>query len=71
MMNRCRKEGIPFLEVTGCWLNRPSLPRVVAPYHRNLPCWAYYYKAKEKQLSEALQDSAAWAPSSFDGDASL
>jgi hypothetical protein len=71
MLNRCRKEGIPFLEVTGCWLNRPSLPRVVAPYHRNLPCWAYYYKAKEKHLSEALQDSAAWAPSSFDGDASL
>jgi hypothetical protein len=71
MLKRCREDGIHVLEVTGCWLNRPGLPRVVAPYHHTMPCWVYYYKAREKQLSETLKDPAVWAPSSFDGDASL
>jgi hypothetical protein len=31
----------------------------------------YYYKARERQLSETLRDPAVWAPSSFDGDSSL
>jgi hypothetical protein len=71
MLSRCREDGIHILEVTGCWLNRPGLPKIVAPYHRTLPSWVYYYKARERQLSETLRDPAVWAPSSFDGDSSL
>jgi len=71
MLSRCREDGIHVLEVTGCWLNRPGLPRIVVPYCRTLPSWTYYYKAREKRLSEALRDPAVWAPSSFDGDSSL
>jgi hypothetical protein len=71
MLSRCREEGIHVLEVTGCWLNRPGLPRIAVPYRRTLPSWVYYYKAREKQLSETLKDPNVWAPSSFDGDASL
>jgi len=71
MLNRCRQDGIHVLEVTGCWFNQPGLPRIVAPYHRTLPSWMYYYKAREKKLAETLRDPAVWAPSSFDGDSSL
>jgi len=59
------------VEVSGCWLNRPGLPRIVGPYHRTLPSWRYYYKAIDPKLSDLLRDSKIWAPSSFDGDASL
>jgi hypothetical protein len=71
VLRRCRVEGIHLLEVTGCWLNRPCGPRVRVPYSRLMPSWAYYYKANDKDLREALKDPAVWAPSSFDGDASL
>jgi hypothetical protein len=71
MLSRCREDGIHVLEVTGCWLNRPGLPKIFVPYSRTLPSWIYYYKAREKRLSEALRDPAVWAPSTFDGDASL
>ncbi len=66
-----REEGIHILEVTGFWLNRLGLPQVAAPCHRTLSSWAYYYKANDKQLSETLRDPNVWAPTSFDGDASL
>lgn len=71
MLKRCREEGMDILEVTGAWQNRPSLPRIAAPYGRALPCWVYYYKAAANHLSEPLKDPAVWAPTSFDGDASL
>jgi hypothetical protein len=70
-LNRCRSEGIHMLEVTGCWLDRPGLPRIVPPYHRSLPLWVSYYKATNNEFSTALQDPRVWAPSSFDGDASV
>jgi hypothetical protein len=71
MLHKCREDGIHMLEVSGCWLNRPGLPRIVAPYHRTLPSWSYYYKATDPELSALLRDPKVWAPSSFDGDASL
>jgi hypothetical protein len=71
MLHKCRDSGIHVLEVPGCWLNRPGLPRVVAPYYRRLPSWSYYYKATDPKLSTILQDPKVWAPSVFDGDASL
>jgi hypothetical protein len=34
-------------------------------------CWAYYYRTPSPTLAEALTDPATWAPSEYDGDASL
>jgi len=71
MLHECREKGVHMLEVLGCWLNRHGLPRIVAPYHRTMPSWIYYYKATDPKLSPMLRDAKVWAPSSFDGDASL
>ncbi len=71
MIARCRAEGIHVLEMMGDWLVRPDLPKIAAPHQRTLSSWMYYYKAPDPQLAEALRDPGAWAPSSFDGDASL
>jgi hypothetical protein len=71
VLRKCREEGIHVLENDGCWLNRPGLPLIPAPYQRSLNAWMYYYKAIDKNLSDALTHPDAWAPSSFDGDASL
>jgi hypothetical protein len=71
VMRKCREEGIHVVENAGCCLNLERFRQIPTPYQRNLGCWMYYYKAADKNLSEALQDPAVWAPSSFDGDASL
>jgi hypothetical protein len=71
MLRKCREEGIHVLETSGCWLDQPGWTRIPAPYRRTLRSWTYYYRAADKNLSEALADTAVWAPSSFDGDASL
>jgi len=71
MLRKCREEGVHSLEVTGCWLDRPGLPQIRAPYHRTLSSWGYYYKATNRELSEQLKNPKVWAPSSFDGDSSL
>ena len=71
MLHKCRDEGIHIVENVGCWLNRAGLPNVPAPYHRTLPSWMFYYNSGDKILSDTLQSPEMWAPSSFDGDASL
>jgi hypothetical protein len=71
MLRRCRAEGIHILENVGCWLERPGLPRLAAPYSRTLSSFIYYYKAINKDLSPVLRNPAVWAPTTFDGDASL
>lgn len=70
-LRRCRQEGIHILEVLGCWLDRPGLPSIAPAHCRTLASWAYYYKANDKELAQALNDPRCWAPSSFDGDSSL
>lgn len=71
MLDKCRAQGIHILENVGCWLQRPGLPQIPASDHRTLQSSIYYYKACNPQLSDALKDPAVWAPSSFDGDASI
>jgi hypothetical protein len=71
MLRESRAQGLHSLEIVGCWLQRPGLPQIAAPYRRTLPSSTYYYKAIDGDLCEALQDPAVWAPSSYDGDASL
>jgi len=71
MLHQCREQGIYILENVGCRLERPGLPSIPAPDNRTLPSSSYYYKASDSDLCETLKDAAVWAPSSFDGDASL
>ncbi|PYX05392.1 MAG: hypothetical protein DMG88_21705 [Acidobacteria bacterium] len=71
IFRKCNDEGIDLLEIMGRWLARPDLPPVFAPYHRRLCSWSSYYRAINEELSEILKQSDIWAPSSFDGDASL
>jgi hypothetical protein len=71
MLQKSREEGIHFLENAGCWLERLGLPSIRAPYQRRLGSWMYYYRANDENLSETLTDGRVWAPSSFDGDATL
>jgi hypothetical protein len=69
-LNECRNQGIHMLEC-GCLLDRPGFPKIAAPYRRTLHSWLYYYKAKPASLSNTLQAPDVWAPSFYDGDASL
>ena len=71
MLQKCREEGIHILENVGCWLDRPALPPSPAPYHRTLPSSMFYYNSSDRTLVDILREPKVWAPSSFDGDASL
>jgi len=71
MLRECRHTGIHVLEVPGSWLERLGVPNLPAPYYRTLPSWSHYYKATDAGLAEELKNPAAWAPSLFDGDASI
>ena len=71
-LRKCREEGIHMLANVGRWLEKGELIEMVAPYRRNLPTsWAYFYRANNPGLAERLKDRRAWAPSLFDGNASL
>jgi hypothetical protein len=68
---QCRREGLHVLEAFGF---RPEKQRVIdklAPYHRRLSSWWYYYKPVNKALGLELQTPAVWDPSHYDGDTSL
>lgn len=71
MLRKCREERVHILENVGCCVDWQALPQIPAPYRRTLGCWMYYYKAVSKSLSETFLSPKIWAPSSFDGDASL
>lgn len=70
-LRRCRAEGIHVLENVGRWLEQGELFDIIAPYRRKLPTWVYFYRANSPALAGSLRDKRAWAPSLFDGDASL
>ena len=59
------------LENVGRWLEKGELLDKIAPYRRRLPIWTYVYRANDPGLAESLRDRRAWAPTLFDGDASL
>jgi hypothetical protein len=68
MVEYFRRAGAHVIENTGCWLEQRG---AVAPYTRAMKSWAFYYKACDPNLARRLQDPRVWAPSSFDGDASI
>jgi hypothetical protein len=70
-LKRCQDHGIDVLENVGRWLEQGELIKTAAPYERKLPAWSYFYRASDPKLAERLKDRHAWAPSLFDGDASL
>ena len=63
-LRRCWREDIHLLEMVGRWLDQGA-------YQRTLPAWTYYYSARNPELAASLKDPQAWAPSLFDGDATL
>jgi hypothetical protein len=69
-LRKCRAEGIDILENFGRYLEGEEFANT-ASYRRKLAYWLYYYRANTPGLAESLADPRAWAPSLFDGDASL
>jgi len=59
------------LESIGRWLEPGEPVARFAPYRRQLSAWSYVYRANNTGLAERLNARDAWAPSLFDGDASL
>ena len=70
-LKKCRENGIHVLENIGRWLESGEAIETVAPYRRQLSAWSYRYRASDPRLAERLKDRRVWAPSLFDGDASL
>lgn len=70
-LKRCRKQRIHVLESVGFQPCASTFVRDHAPHKRQLPSWTYYYRARDKNLTEALGDRSVWSPSGFDGDVSL
>jgi hypothetical protein len=68
---RCRDEGVDVLEIVGSWLETGEFIESQAPYRRKLSAWLYYYRARTLELAQVLRDRRAWAPSLFDGDATI
>ena len=70
-LRKCRSEGLHMLEVVGRWLEKGEFIETVAPHRRKLDAWRFIYRANNPNLATTLRDPRAWAPSLFDGDATL
>jgi hypothetical protein len=68
---KCRREKVHMLECIGFRQDKMKVITDVAAHERKLPCWLYFYKAKDKKLAQKLTDPSVWDPCQFDGDASL
>lgn len=47
-IDKSRSEGIHLLEVTGCWLDRPGLPRIIVPHIGDWLLGPLCYKAESE-----------------------
>ena len=70
-LRKCQEERIHVLESMGRWLAQGELMEVFAPYRRKLRAWSYFYRTNNPQLAESLKVPGTWAPSLYDGNASL
>jgi hypothetical protein len=70
-LRKCREDGIHVLECFGRWLEKGELLDTIAPYRRRLPNWRFVYRANDPGVAESLKDPRVWAPTLYDGDASL
>lgn len=70
-LERCDKEGIHMLQTTGlCPVGLGSVGEF-APYKIKQDVWTSWYKASDPHLTALLADPNVWAPSLFDGDATV
>jgi hypothetical protein len=71
LLRDCVETGVDVLESAGWPLEALGKPDRVAPYRRTLDAWRYYYRATTEDLRQTLAAPGVWAPSYYDGDASL
>lgn len=69
-LEKCRAEGIHVLANIGRYLDESGFVET-ASFRQKLPAWAFFYRTTDPLLAETLQRPSAWAPSLYDGDASL
>ena len=70
-LERCRREGIHLLQAVGLCPRAVGDISTLAPYHVQQDAWTYWYKSLDRSLATVLKDPDVWAPSLFDGDASI
>jgi hypothetical protein len=70
-LRRCAADGFYVLDHLGGGLPATAAFDRHAPYRMRMSNWPYYYHAPDPALAAALRDPAAWAPSTYDGDASF
>jgi len=70
-LRKCGQERIHLLENVGRWLEKGEWVASAAPYRRKLATWTYFYRAAKPGLAHSLMDRGVWAPSLYDGDATL
>ena len=70
-LRKCRNEGIHILQIVGRWLEQGEFIEALAPHRRKLDAWRFIYRANNPSLAATLRDPHTWAPSLFDGDATL
>jgi hypothetical protein len=72
-LRKCGNEKIHMLEAIGFSPEKRRVISRLAPHHRELPCWLYFYKTNNEDvaLRQQLTNPHAWDPSPFDGDGSL
>jgi hypothetical protein len=70
-LQRCRAAGVHLLLTEGLCPKGVEDVAALAPFHLQQPSWSYLYKILDPSLMEALSDAKAWAPSLFDGDATV
>jgi len=69
-LRKCAAEGLHVLANTGRYLDERGFIET-ASFRQKLPAWTFSYRASDPTLSASLRESRAWAPSLYDGDASL
>lgn len=71
VLDRCRLDGVHLLESLGLRPRGIADIGLLAPYHLKQDAWTYWYKTSDRTLSGVLSNPDVWAPSLFDGDASV
>jgi hypothetical protein len=69
-LKKCVAEKLHLLANVGRYLDEPGIMET-ASFREKLPAWTFFYRASDPGLAASLKDVRAWAPSLFDGDASL
>ena len=69
-LEECRSERVHVLQNVGLAFDKSSINKL-APYRGRGSWWRYFYKARDEDLAEMLSNPGVWAPSLYDGDASI